>query len=220
MLCLRFDLDYVPWDTANAEKYGHGEPAMVLKLLEFARQKGLKFHFFISNRALRTFPTTADAILGEGHDLDWLTHYPDDPELYEEAKKLFALAGHRIVGMATDLAWPKGTYPAWSWDLSFLTGPEGPHPEHLKFFTETGRADVEVLPLGFSSESILGTSHISEVTPDGVATVVARPQIMAKVDPDLKQFGKLIQFITMGSIRVRTLRDAVLFLKGEGAERN
>src|SRR4051812_5232804 len=121
MICLRFDLDYVPWDSANAEKYGHGEPAMVLKLLALARQTGTKFHFFISNRSLRTFPTTADAILGEGHDLDWLTHYPDDPKLYEEAKKLFALAGHKFQGVALTSPCPEDFNPEWLEELKFVS---------------------------------------------------------------------------------------------------
>jgi len=32
MICIRLDLDYVPWDSYNANLYGHGEPAMILKL--------------------------------------------------------------------------------------------------------------------------------------------------------------------------------------------
>src|SRR5437764_582279 len=148
MLCIRLDLDYVPWDTANATMFGHGEPAMVLKLLDFARHQGLKFHFFVSNRSLRVFPTLADAVLGEGHDLDWLCHYPDDPKLFEEADRLFALAGHKIVGLGTTMPCPEAEDPPYLQNLKFLSGPQGRHPSNLRFFPVTDRGEVEDLPFG------------------------------------------------------------------------
>ncbi len=77
--CLRIDLDYVPWDTPDAKDFGHGEPAMLLRILEMARHTGLKFHFFASNRVLRAFPANADAVLNDGHDLDWFCKHPEAP---------------------------------------------------------------------------------------------------------------------------------------------
>ena len=208
MLCLRFDLDYVPWDAANAELYGHGEPAMVLKLLELARQTGAKFHFFVSNRSLRTFPTLADAILSERHDLDWLTHFPDDPDLFEEAKQLFALAGHKIEGLATSKPWPEGLDATWLSGLRFLTAPPGPHPNPLAFFPESGRFDEEVAPVQFGNRLQLHIDELTLPSEDGtepVRTLVARPQILAKHDPQLKHLRLLLD----AKIQIITLRDAI-----------
>src|SRR5579871_3660245 len=78
--CLRVDLDYVPWDNPDAAEFGHGEPAVVLRLLDLARDTGCKFHFFASTRVLRAFPATVAAVLDEGHDLDWLCKHPEWPE--------------------------------------------------------------------------------------------------------------------------------------------
>jgi hypothetical protein len=214
MICLRLDLDYVPWDAVNAEKYGHGEPAIVLKLLDLARQTGIKFHFFVSNRSLRTFPTTADAILGEGHDLDWLTHYPDDADLFLEARELFTLAGHKIEGVATDLPWPAGSDVTWLSDLNFLTAPTGPHPEHLAFFPETGRADADILPFGLGKQDVARAHGGPE---GGHGTIVAQPMILAKVDPSLKHFRELINVLNVNAIPVRTLRDATRELQNRTA---
>ena len=58
-------MDYVPWDTPDATEFGHGEPAMVLRLLDMARQRGFKYHFFASNRTLRAFPSSAEAVLND-----------------------------------------------------------------------------------------------------------------------------------------------------------
>lgn len=194
MICLRFDLDYVPWDSVNAEKYGHGEPAMILKLLDFARQSGFKFHFFISNRALRTFPTTADAILGEGHDLDWLT---SDLQTLEEAKILFSLAGHDIQGLATASPLKVGESLD---DIHFLTGPEGAHESNVPYFPAI---DFEELSLMFRAER-------ERLSAEGhVAVVTNRPQEMAKLDPSLSRFKNLVRQISESSTPIRTLRDVV-----------
>ena len=56
-LCLRVDLDYVPWDSPDATEFGHGEPAVLLKLLELGRFTGYKFHFFASNLECRAGTT-------------------------------------------------------------------------------------------------------------------------------------------------------------------
>src|SRR4051812_45936999 len=105
--CLRIDLDYVPWDTPDAEEYGHGEPAMVLRLLELARSMGYRFHFFASNRVMRAFPSSPDAILNEGHDLDWYCKHPETGvERLDEALQLFGLLGHQPLGLSVKGVWP------------------------------------------------------------------------------------------------------------------
>ena len=89
-LCLRVNLDYVPWDAALAEEFGHGEPAVVIRLLELARKRGLKLHFFASGRSLRAFPSIGDSVLNDGHDLDWLGA---DTAGFAEALPLFRKLG-------------------------------------------------------------------------------------------------------------------------------
>src|SRR5580704_15703809 len=105
--CLRIDLDYVPWDTPDAKEFGHGEPAMLLRILELARHTGLKFHFFASNRVLRAFPANADAVLNDGHDLDWFCKHPEAPGArFQDAKAEFTSLGHEPAGFALRAAWP------------------------------------------------------------------------------------------------------------------
>jgi hypothetical protein len=210
MLCIRLDLDYVPWDAANATKYGHGEPAMVIKLLDFARQRGLKFHFFISNRSLRLFPTIADAVLGEGHDLDWFCHYPDDPALFEEAENLFALAGHKIVGLATNLPWPEGEQPAYLEKIQFISAPKSPAPLGSVFFPVTAVFENEDLPYNLGANAEIDFEAIKARTEsETVSTLVAAPQFLAKRDPHLQRFETLTTNARLWSIPIRTLRDAL-----------
>lgn len=203
MICLRLDLDYVPWDSANAEKYGHGEPAMVLKLLDFARKRGVKYHFFISNRSLRTFSTIGDAILGEGHDLDWLTHYPDDEELYTEAKQLFSLAGHTIEGVAVTKPWTQDLFPTWLGQIQFVSGPDGPSPLGVQFFPERGRFDDEELPFGLGQKHDIELAQLAQ-EPEDIKTLVASPQVLAKNDLQLRH----LNLIASSHIPIITLRDA------------
>jgi len=73
---IRIDVDYVPWDSAYTAEFGHGEPAMLLKLLDFARINGYEFHFFVSSRVMAALPSALDAILNERHALDWLCRRP------------------------------------------------------------------------------------------------------------------------------------------------
>src|ERR1044071_3019622 len=104
--CLRVDLDYVPWDTPDATEFGHGEAAAFLRLLDLARSSGYRFHFFASERVLRAFPSEAEAVLNEGHDLDWFCKHPESPERKDEAIKLLAEIGHKPVGLAIKGSWP------------------------------------------------------------------------------------------------------------------
>lgn len=60
----RVDLDFVSYE-------GSDHPAVLLRLLQVCRDHGFKVHFFITSRTLRAFPAAAEAILNEGHHLDW-----------------------------------------------------------------------------------------------------------------------------------------------------
>lgn len=70
--CLRVDLESVPWeDRAWEDRPGAAlEPVVLTRLLGLGRTAGLRFHAFATPEALRAFPSYAESILGEGHDLD------------------------------------------------------------------------------------------------------------------------------------------------------
>jgi len=185
MLCLRIDLDYVPWENSADSS----EPAMLLKLLDFARHTGTKFHFFISTRSLRAFPTSADAILGEGHDLDWLTEHPTLQE-FQKAQALFGLAGHKIVGLAThceildhEIEEDAG--------LKFVVGPESLSTQRL---------------IKFVSHQIDGAHDIQ---PESITTLKIRPSAFAHTDPNLKALERFVTEASSKGIAIRTLRDAI-----------
>ena len=93
-VCLRVDLDYVPWDS---DEFGHFEPAGTQKLLLLAQQEGWKMHFFCSLRTLSAFRSLPDAILNDGHDLDWLVEKGDS---LEDARTVFSEFGCEIMGCA------------------------------------------------------------------------------------------------------------------------
>lgn len=65
--CLRVDLESLPWDDEPGARL---EPIVLGRLLGLGRTAGLRFHAFATPRVLRAFPSYAEAILGEGHDLD------------------------------------------------------------------------------------------------------------------------------------------------------
>ena len=86
-LCLRFDLEYLPWQP----RVGHGEPALVLRLLQRARGSGLKYQFLARGEVVRCFRHVAEEILNEGHALGWL-----GGEDSARAQACFELVGIRI----------------------------------------------------------------------------------------------------------------------------
>lgn len=103
-LCLRFDLEYLPWQP----RVGHGEPALVLRLLALARGSGLKYHFLARGEVVRCFRHVAEEILNEGHALGWLGD--EDPA---RAQACFDLIGLKA-------AWDEAPYPTARMD----SGPE------------------------------------------------------------------------------------------------
>ncbi|MBS1706822.1 MAG: hypothetical protein JST40_13220 [Armatimonadetes bacterium] len=88
-LVIRVDLDYVPWNQASSgSAEQHAGPAVLLRLLEFARNRGLRMHFFVSTACLAQFPMAGEVILNEGHDLDLLGGSGDSAA--------FARIGHEV----------------------------------------------------------------------------------------------------------------------------
>src|SRR5579862_7835748 len=148
--CLRVDLDYVPWDTPDAAEFGHGEPAAFLRLLDLARGGGYRFHFFASERVLRAFPATAEAVLNEGHHLDWFCKHPESLARREEAMSLFSASGHVVKGLSIKGSWPSEGDPKVLEGLSFISSGPGPVPHGLQHFPVETRASRDAYRSGTS----------------------------------------------------------------------
>ncbi|MBL8049564.1 MAG: hypothetical protein JNJ45_12880 [Chthonomonas sp.] len=67
---IALNVTYVPWEIEGRAAADHGEPAMVLRFLQVARELGLKYQFFVSQDVRRAFPKLVDTILNEAHELD------------------------------------------------------------------------------------------------------------------------------------------------------
>ncbi len=215
--CLRVDLDYVPWDTPDAQDFGHGEPAAVLRLLDLARSKGLKLHFFASGRVLRAFPSACDTILNEGHDLDWLCKHPFEFHArLEQAATEFRRMGASLEGFATREAWPEVDVAA---ALKFISAPPGAAPAGMRHFPVLTRPDREAARAGLSARSWLDsvrTSLREQASLHRSVTVAIRPQVLALIDPRLHSVKELVELAQTLTYKQRTLREA-LSLEGPAA---
>lgn len=211
-LCLRVDLDYVPWDTPDAEEFGHGEPALIVRMLELARHTGYKYHVFASERVLRAFPAVVEAILNDGHDLDWLCKHPEDFDArYAEASRNFGRYGHRASGLAVRDEWPSDlaglVLPS---ELTFLSALPGACPRGLRLFPVETLNDRETFRSGQSPRRWMETirTTLREVASlDQGATLVVRPQVLAKHDPKLSHYREMCDLGLAVGLKVRTLRD-------------
>jgi hypothetical protein len=202
MVTLRIDLDYVPWDTPDAAAFGHAEPAMVLRLLELARKRGVRYHFFISNRSLRAFPALVDCVLGEGHDLDWLMKRPDQQDdRWDEARRLAEQARTQFRGWAI-----RGELPvSVPEEIEFVSAPVLVHPR--TFLTQ-----IPSLREGLRAGQSLGAWEVAmteRVQLPGHHTVRLHPQVLGHADPSLKVVTRLLELCTKQGIGIRTLRQLV-----------
>jgi hypothetical protein len=212
--CLRIDLDYVPWDTPDAAEFGHGEPAMLLKLLDLARHKGYKYHFFISNRAMRAFPATPEAILNDGHDLDWFCKHPENPEQrFTDAVTLFSLAGHVPRGMCIRDTWPpeQPHFPGIQ-ELKFLCSRPGFCPPNLIHFPMEARSLREGIRSGLTTRT--WCDSVKQLIRDNASrnrglVVAIRPQVLAKHDPKLTSLREIIDMSFLAGLRMQTLRELI-----------
>lgn len=217
-LCVRVDLDYVPWDTPDAEEFGHGEPAMLVRMLDVAKASGLKLHFFASTRVFSAFPAAADAVLNEGHDLDWLCKHPEDFDLrYAAARALLAVRGHRAVGFAVRGSWPeslqKMQMPS---ELQFISATPGPRPTGLKLFAVETRAERDTLRSGQNLRSWADATRAelrSAASLNHGVTLCLRPQVLARYDPRLSTVKELIDLGLAVGLRNRTLRELLATAK-------
>lgn len=212
--CLRVDLDYVPWDTPDAAEFGHGEPASLLRILDLARQTGYKFQFFASNRVLRAFPASAEAILNDGHDLDWFCKHPEEAgERYAEAKPLFQSIGHQPIGFCVKNAWPANlpSFPGME-ELRFISAAPGPVPSGLRLFPVETKTAREAVRAGLSARAWCDAAktHLRELASRNLGTtVVVRPQVLAKFDPRLGHVREILDLAKAVGLPVISLRDAM-----------
>jgi hypothetical protein len=212
--CLRIDLDYVPWDTPDAKEFGHGEPAMLLRILELARHTGLKFHFFASNRVLRAFPANADAVLNDGHDLDWFCKHPEAPGArFGDAKTEFTSLGHEPIGFALRAVWP-ATVKSFEGieQMKFVSGPVGPVPAGLTLFPVEGKSVREIARTGVSSRTWVEATkaQLREAASRNIGlTLPVRPQVLARLDPKLTHLRELLELSTAVGMPIRTLREVL-----------
>jgi hypothetical protein len=212
-LCVRIDLDYVPWDTPDAAEFGHGEPAAILRLLALARQTGFKFHFFISNRVMRAFPAAGEAILNDGHDLDWLCKHPEQADdRYVEALALFESLGHRPLGLAVRGAWPPGASFSGMQELKFISAATGVPPPGLRLFPVDSKPLRDVFRAGMGVRTWTDTmkTHVRTMAARNQSvTVSVRPQVLAKYDAHLIHFREIVDLARAVGLPIQTLRDVI-----------
>lgn len=203
-LCLRVDLDYVPWD---ADEFGHGEPAMVLRLLDLARSTGLKLHFFASNRSLRAFPGLPDAVLGEGHHLDWLLPEPWDRGALEDAGRLFKGFGITIHGVAARSPVPETLEMK---DVQFVSALEADSPK-VRLFTLAMPTDRDAITAGSTIRSWIeeATRRLRAGGNTNGQTLGLTAAVLAKVDPKLQSIREIAEQARALGIPIRTLRDVM-----------
>ncbi len=205
--CIRWDLDYVPWDSPDAEEFGHGEPAMFLRILELARQRGDRFQFCASNRVLRAFPALGDAVLDDGHDLDWLCKHPEEPGMrWEVAKELFASLGKLPEGMAYRRA--TSTLPTAPVEIRWTSGGSAEGAISLPLALPPAR---EVVRSGRSYkawiEQCLDEIKLRSESPEGI-TVAIHPQMLARLDAQLSGVKTLLETADSLHLPVISLRQA------------
>lgn len=202
--CLRADLDYVPWDTVAAEEWGHGEPAMILRLLTFARERGIRFHFFASTRAARAFPATLESLLDEGHDLDWFCRLPKPTEAdMTAATTVFRRHSHALRGVAA-----QGPTTGSLTGTEFVCGPSELTPEHARHFVLHAPTDLHAAQSGHSA-SLWKEMVLESASRGPELTVAIRPQVLARFDPHLNHLSGLVQGIRALGLPLRTFRQAI-----------
>ncbi len=212
--CLRVDLDYVPWDTPDATEFGHGEPAAFLRLLDLARHSGYRFHFFVSSRVLRAFPATAEAVLNDGHDLDWLCKHPTQAGTrFAEVKELFSGIGHQPHGFCVKGTWPAEVQTFEGVEsLKFLSARPGSAPKGVKLFPVEARSVREATRAGLTARTWSDSVkvHLREsASRNHDVTLTVRPQVLAKADPRLTQVQEILDLADAVGLQVKTLRDVM-----------
>ncbi|HEY0868334.1 MAG TPA: hypothetical protein VGE01_13195 [Fimbriimonas sp.] len=210
-LALRIELDYVPWDSPDAQDFGHGEAATLLKLLDLARTTGFKYHFFASNRVLRAFPANAEAVLNEGHELDWFCKHPEDAAARaDESYRLFANLGHTAWGFCIRGAWQE-SYPSdWARRFRFMSANVGPSPPFLRHFPVESKPDREAVRTGVSARAWVDGLKLQvrdAASRNRGVTICVRPQVLAKYDARLSFLREILELSQAVGLPNRTFRE-------------
>ncbi len=214
-LCVRVDLDYVPWQSCGPGELPHSEPAMFIRLLDVVRKLGPRLHFFATEQVIRAFPSLIVALLQEGHDLDWLCLDPSKAEEgFEAARKLSFATDYELRGVAYRDQWPSdASLPA---EAKFLSAKTDPGAHRTKFFPLTVAVDSDLVKasgtISVLDEDLrtLLRDHASRRMP---ATFAIQLPAIAMVDRQLMSFQRLINFAESIEMPIRTLRQ----VEGEGA---
>ena len=210
-LTLRIDLDYVPWDTPDAAEFGHGEPAMFLKLLDLARTSGARYQFFVSNRVLRAFNAVAEAVLNEGHDLGWYSKHPEEESpRQEDAIRLFDAIGHKPKGVCVRGSWPNGAdFPV---GFEYLSALPSPVPPNVRLFSLETKPDREAIRAGTTAR--VWTAAIKSQVRDAASrslhvTICVRPQVLSKFDPKLAHLKEILDLARAVELPLKTFDQLV-----------
>lgn len=210
-LTIRIELDYVPWDSPDAQDFGHGEPAMLLRMLDMARSSGFKYHFFASNRVLRAFPSNAEAVLNEGHELDWFCKHPESAhQRAEESWKLFAEIGHTAWGFCIRGSWSNDYPEDWTRGYRFLSANAGPTPASLKLFPLETKPDREAVRTSVGARSWADGLKLQirdAASRNRGVTLCVRPQVLAKFDSKLSYFREILELSQAVGLPNRTFRE-------------
>lgn len=210
-VALRVDLDYVPWDTPDVEEFGHSEPAVVLKLLQWAASRKLSLSFFCSTRVMRVFPSMVAKVEYEGHVVEWLCKHPQEfRSRLESAMEVFASCGAKPegIGFKTHATIKKEDYK--QWPFRFSSGPPGTSVEGLPCFPVDGNTDRESywanIPAYKWADQLKGMIRNRSTSHD-VLTIGIRPQVLAKYDPTLQHLDSLVEYVQVMDTPIVLLRD-------------
>ncbi len=211
--CLRVDLDYVPWDTPDAREFGHSEPAVLMRMLDLARATGHKFHFFASNRNLQALPSMGEAVMNEGHDLDWLCKHPEQASTrFPKAEELFKTLGHAPIGFACKGSWLAGATFDGLQDMRFMSALPGPAPDGIAFFPVETKSSRDAVRSGTTVKTWADTAKLqireSTSRQKGV-TLVVRPQVLGRYDPKLVFLQEILDLAQAVGAPPRTLREVL-----------
>lgn len=205
-LTIRVDLDYVPWDSPDAQDLGHGEPAALIRLLDLARRLGWKIHFFASNRHLRAFPSAGDAVLNDGHHLDWLCKHPTDRDRrVVESATHFASLGEKVRGWAVRGEWPTEAPLVGLPEFVTLGSRSAilPCPQFPIDIPMSRAALVAGLPMRTWTDEAISQMRES----DQSLVLATRLQTLAKFDSRLTHFSECMLFAQSAGFKPATLRD-------------
>lgn len=180
--CLRVDLSALPWEDAR-------EPVVLVRLLGLGRTAGLRFHAFATPEVLRAYPAYAEAILGEGHDLDPLGR----------ADFGGALPGHVPLGCAVRAGDPVPT------GLAFVSGAE-PFPVLPLVAGELGASEFGAGEFGPWVERT--RAAVRGLAARGRPATLAVPAgLWGGLDPRLDALRGIVSLALAAGLPLRTLRE-------------